>query len=288
LRYCEPRLIYPICNAFSLATLLMHDRLHGTGFSTDRIDQMGQAFHKHRYLRPDNRFLAARGPLKTFMGPSVGNDGVMSYLRENLVRIEGDDVKIDATGWETLDPGNYSRGTGVNRVSVMAAAKEFGDDELADALEISLDKRYKVVRQNGARAYTGISSWAGRAGGPGGYRRMGAGSAIRQIAMPRRNTGTRRRSQAGEPRRRRPRRRRTRPASAPAPGAVRRARTESVCRLGGRRRRPAASAPRRSGSTGPQCNRSSTLRCNRCDVIMADRPAPEIPIPRSPAGASAW
>jgi len=27
-------------------------------------------------------------------------------LRENLVRIEGDDVKIDATGWETLDPGN--------------------------------------------------------------------------------------------------------------------------------------------------------------------------------------
>jgi hypothetical protein len=113
------------------------------------------------------------------MGPSVGNDGVMSYwldfampeqagktwenLREKLVQITDDDVKIKATNWETLDPGNYSPGTGMSRVSVMAAAKEHGDDELAAALEMSLDKRYRVVRKNGARAYTGISSW-GNAG----------------------------------------------------------------------------------------------------------------------------
>lgn len=176
---CEPRLIYPMCNAFSLATLLMHDRMHGTDFSADRVEQMAQAYRKHRYLRRDNRFIAARGPLKFFMGPSVGNDGVMSFwlhysmpeqaektwtnLREKLIRIEGDDVKMDATSWELIDPGNYSRGTGMSRVSVMAAAKEFGDDEMADALEGSLDRRYQTVRQNGARAYTGISSW-GNAG----------------------------------------------------------------------------------------------------------------------------
>ena len=176
---CEPRLIYPMCNAFSLATLLMHDRLHGTDLSEDRIDQMTQALRTHRYLRPDNRFLAARGPLKFFMGPSVGNDGVMSFwlhfsmpeqarktwenLRANLIRLEGDDVKIDATAWEIIDPGNYTRGTGMSRVSVMAAAKEFGDDEMADALEVSLDKRYETVHRDGARAYTGISSW-GNAG----------------------------------------------------------------------------------------------------------------------------
>ena len=34
---------------------------------------------------------------------------------------------------------------------------------MADALEASLNKRYKTVRNNGARAYTGISSW-GNAG----------------------------------------------------------------------------------------------------------------------------
>ena len=146
---CEPRLIYPMCNAFSLSTLLVHDRLHGTDFSADRVEQMAQAFQAHKYLRPDNRFLAARGPLKFYMGPSVGNDGVMSYwlhfampeqssktwenLRDNLIRVTDDDVKIEATPWETLDPGNYSRGTGMSRVSVMAAAKEHGDDELADA-----------------------------------------------------------------------------------------------------------------------------------------------------------
>jgi len=176
---CEPRLIYPMCNAFSLSALIMHDRLHGTDFSADRTEQMARAYRTHRYLRRDNRFMAARGPLKFFMGPSVGNDGVMSYwlnfampeqagktwsnLRENLVRITDDDVRIEATSWETIDPGNYSRGTGMSRVSVMAAAKEHGDPELADALEASLDKRYPTARSNGARAYTGISSW-GNAG----------------------------------------------------------------------------------------------------------------------------
>ena len=66
---CEPRLIYPMCNAFSLSALIMHDRLHGTDFSADRTEQMAQAYRKHDYLRPDNRFMAARGPLKFFMGP---------------------------------------------------------------------------------------------------------------------------------------------------------------------------------------------------------------------------
>ena len=176
---CEPRLIYPMCNAFSLSTLLIHDRLHGTDYGADRTEQMAQAYLTHKYLRPDNRFMAARGPLKFFMGPSVGNDGVMSFwlnfampdqavktwenLRANLIRIEDDDVKLNATSWEVIDPGNYSRGTGMSRVSVMASAKEHGDNEMADALEVSLDKRYKTVRQNGARAYTGISSW-GNAG----------------------------------------------------------------------------------------------------------------------------
>ena len=176
---CEPRLIYPMCNAFSLSSLLIHDRLYGTDYGADRVEQMADAYQTHHYLRPDNRFMAARGPLKFSMGPSVGNDGVMSFwlhfpmpdqaaktwenLRTNLVRIKGDDVKIDATEWERIDPGNYSRGTGMSRVSIMAAAKEFGDNELADALEMSIDKRYKTVRQNGARAYTGISSW-GNAG----------------------------------------------------------------------------------------------------------------------------
>lgn len=176
---CEPRLIYPMCNAFALSTLPMHDRLHGTDFTADRIDRMRSAFRRHKYLRNDGRFISARGPLKIFMGPAVGNDAVMAYwlhftmpdqsersweiVRDRLVHIESDDVRIEATLWETLDPGNYTRGDGMSRVSVMAAAKEFGDDELADAMEASLDKRYQIVRRQGARAYAGISSW-GNAG----------------------------------------------------------------------------------------------------------------------------
>lgn len=176
---CEPRLIYPMCNAFSLSTLLVHDRLHGTHYGDDRVEQMSRALVKHKYLRPDNRFLACRGPLTFSMSPSVGNDGVMSFwlnfpmpeqatktwenLRANLIRFDGDDVKMDATSWEIIDPGNYSGGTGMSRVSVMASAKEHGDDEMAAALERSLDKRYKTIRQDGVRAYTGISGW-GNAG----------------------------------------------------------------------------------------------------------------------------
>ena len=68
---CEPRLIYPMCNAFSLSTLLAHDRLHGTDYSADRVEQMAQAFLDHRYLRPDNRFPGLSGPVQFYMGPSV-------------------------------------------------------------------------------------------------------------------------------------------------------------------------------------------------------------------------
>jgi hypothetical protein len=172
---CEPRFIYPMCNTFSLNTLLMHDRMHGTDFTADRIDRMRQAFRRHKYLRKDGRFLSGTGPLKLQIPAAVGNDAVMAYwlhftmpeqaarswkiLRDKLVRIEDDDVKIEANLLDTLDVGNYSRGDGMSRASLMCAANEFGDSELAGAVEASLDKRYKVVRRNGARAYAGISSW---------------------------------------------------------------------------------------------------------------------------------
>ena len=139
-----------MCNAFSLSTLLIHDRLHGTDFRAGRVDQMAQAFREHRYLRPDNRFMAARGPLKFAMGPSVGNDGVMSYwlnfampeqagktwdnLRRNYIHVTDDDVKIDATAWrrwtgQLLRRDRSEPGLGDGR------SQEHGDDELADAME---------------------------------------------------------------------------------------------------------------------------------------------------------
>ena len=157
----------------------MHDRLHGTDFTADRIDRMLQALRRHKYLRKDGRFISGAGPLKLQIGPAVGNDAVMAnwlhltmpeqaarawqMLRDKLVRIEADDVKIEATLLDTLDVGNYSRGDGMSRASLMCAANEFGDPELADAVEASLDKRYKVVRRNGAQAYAGISSWGNAA-----------------------------------------------------------------------------------------------------------------------------
>jgi Linalool dehydratase/isomerase len=76
---CEPRFIYPMCNTFSLNTLLMHDRLHGTDFTADRIDRMLQALRRHKYLRKDGRFISGAGPLKLQIGPAVGNDAVMAY-----------------------------------------------------------------------------------------------------------------------------------------------------------------------------------------------------------------
>jgi hypothetical protein len=176
---CEPRLIYPMCNAFAISGLLMHDRLHGSELTGDLVQRMRESLFANRYLGQDGRFVSCRGPLRFALPPAVGNDAILSYwlhaampdisertwgvIREKFLTIAEDDAKLRTELFDGLDPGNYARGDAMTRAVVVATANEMGDTEAALAVERTLDERYEIVRQDGARRYRGLSTLANAA-----------------------------------------------------------------------------------------------------------------------------
>jgi len=176
---CEPRLIYPMCNAFAISGLLMHDRLHGSVLTADLVEQMRESLVVNKYLRPDGRFVSCRGPMRFSLPPAVGNDAIVSYwfhatmpevsertwsvIRERFLKIADDDVKLRTELFDGLDPGNYARGDAMTRATVIATANEMGDSEAARAVESTLNERHEIIRQGGARRFDGLSTLANAA-----------------------------------------------------------------------------------------------------------------------------
>ena len=71
---------------------------------------------------------------------------------------QDDPANIPHSSWDRVDPGNYMPVDGFARAALTACAVEFGDDELAEALDGSFDKY--LVEQDGARRYKRISMWS--------------------------------------------------------------------------------------------------------------------------------
>lgn len=83
--------------------------------------------------------------------PTQGRDG----RRRRLIR-------LDTPRWDTLDFGNYRPRAGApfTLAALLAAAREVGDDEAADALERTLEHRNAFEERHGARRLAGVSTWA--------------------------------------------------------------------------------------------------------------------------------
>jgi hypothetical protein len=177
---CEPRLIYPMCNAYAINSLRMHDRLHGTAFTGDLVDKLRVSYSENGWLTDDDRFVAckSRGGRK-IVGPVLFHDGVMvawinavmpdiarrtwSAMRAQFFDVADGTIEFKGPPRiESLDFGNYKivKGDSFTRTSAMVAAREMGDDAVADALDESVEERYKTVWRNGARRHDGLSNWS--------------------------------------------------------------------------------------------------------------------------------
>lgn len=177
---CEPHLIYPMCNAFAMNTLVMHDKLHGTELTGDIVERVQDDYTRFGYLTKDGRFLAGKGPLGVKFPAVVANDSIMSYwlhptmpeqaerswrlVRDRFIKVGDYEAEVQKMHLgERIDVGSYLRGDAMTRAVTMCAAAEHGDAEAAAGLERSLDSRHEIVRQDGARKYKGASVWANAA-----------------------------------------------------------------------------------------------------------------------------
>lgn len=193
---CEPNWIYTACNAFGINTLLVSDRLHGTGYAAEMIDSYRHAVDVE-FLTADGRVTAIRSSRLGVTIPSLtstqADAGTALFLCASLpdiaqrtwalVRTElvksGDDgrPKIELRGWDKIDVGNYKISDIAPHAMCSAVAREMGDEEAFSMLKAAMDAKFTPETRDGALSYNGSviangMALLGRFGRPGGFRDM--------------------------------------------------------------------------------------------------------------------
>lgn len=197
---CEPHLIYPMCNTFAFNTLLMHDRLHHTELTGDLVERVRESYDRDGWRRNDGRFVAGRiEKIKMPILPaSIAHDAVMAYwlhaampdlaqrtwemVAREFLREDNHRFQVKTRWWDKLDFGNYRRTQGhiFTRAMLTHTAREMGDETTAIGIERELEQTSEVVRQHGARRFTGVSMM-----GNGIYAmaRFGRASSMRNLIL---------------------------------------------------------------------------------------------------------
>lgn len=173
---CEPNWIYPLCNHYGMAVLAAHDHLFGTDhvcrllphwrekLETEFTDSAGTPIGlRSRHLGLEFPFPVWEADLSRFtncFAPHLAQHQWAIARKEIEPRL-----KANADGQRRInlpgpgaDPGNYGIGHGVGYCSHLIAAREFGDDEIAEAAQLSLDEDCGLETKDGIRRYLKASN----------------------------------------------------------------------------------------------------------------------------------
>jgi hypothetical protein len=173
---CEPNWIYPLCNHYGMAALAAHDHLFGTGhvrrqlprwldkLETEFTDSAGTPIGlRSRHLGLEFPFPVWEADLSRFtniFAPSLAQRQWAIARKEIEPRLKANargKLRINLLG-PGADPGNYGIGHGVGYCGHLIAAREFGDDEIADAAQRSLDEDCGLEQKDGIRRYLKASN----------------------------------------------------------------------------------------------------------------------------------
>lgn len=186
----EPNWIYPISNHFGLAGLVAHDAL----FGTHHLDELRERW----FSALDNEFTDEAGtmvvlrssftglkvPLPSFDLPTTPLLNAIAPERawklwaicrselRNRIQTEGGVARFKTRG-RGFDWGNYRRSQGGLYATILATAREFGDDDTAQAAQASLDQDCGRTFENGVISYKGLSNLANVSAAVGVFRNCG-------------------------------------------------------------------------------------------------------------------
>ena len=188
---CEPNWMYPICNHYGMTSLAVHDRLFGTDyvarFLPSWLDKLDTEF-----TDASGSIIGLRSQLTGFEFPfPTGESGYASFAHcfsadrarrlWAIARKEiGPAIHADESGkarvslpGRGLDAGNYSFNHTAAFGSIMMAAREFGETEIADAAQRSLDADCRLEVVGGVRRYLAGSNLANISAATGRLMRTG-------------------------------------------------------------------------------------------------------------------
>ena len=165
---CEPNWLFNMCNMSGMVALRLHDSIYGTSY----FDEIAERFEKvidDEFTTLDGRVIAIRSSRLGFTIPILtspmadsaysmwGNavdfvsaQRAWNILRNDLIRIHADgSLDIDMKVWDTTDTGNYKKSKLGCYATLCLSAREFGDRELLEALERTIEKEYPKVTEDG-------------------------------------------------------------------------------------------------------------------------------------------
>jgi hypothetical protein len=180
---CEPNWVYPVCNMYGMSALAVHDRLYGTTYIKDLLpawldmlekeftDGKGSLYGLRSYWTGlAMPFYAGEAGFAFFadvFSPELGRR-LWAIGRKELGFFIGKDAEgkprltlpREALSFlDKIDPGNYRPGSLFAYVAILISAREFGDEELAEAALRAMDQDCGLSR-NGVACYTKGSNLA--------------------------------------------------------------------------------------------------------------------------------
>lgn len=188
---CEPNWAYPICNYIGFNGLIAMDAVRGTNHADDLRDQWLEALDTE-FTDESGSIVGLRSTLTGFRFPFPGGElGFVNYQETidphrawrmwAIARTELEAILTQAQDGQPrtalpgrgFDFGNYRSGFGGAYAAIMAAAREFGDDDLAAAAQRALDEDCALAIEGGIRRYSKMSNLSNISAVIGQIRRRG-------------------------------------------------------------------------------------------------------------------
>lgn len=200
---CEPNWSYTMCNPFGLNTLLLNDRLFGTGFAQRLTPDYRRALMQE-FMTPDGHFVPLRSMLWGINIPGLTldvNDAMAIYLHHPGL------PDVAETTWEMLrqrrfrpgekfpfevkrrgrtDIGNYRSSTLGPYSALMMAAQELGDREVYRALQDCVAEHCPSHIEEGELVYAHASNFTSFMLAIARFSRPGAFHDLVNLGMPQR------------------------------------------------------------------------------------------------------
>lgn len=175
---CEPNWLYSACNHFGLGSVAVFDRLLGTDHTARIFPRWLENLHTEM-TDPAGEVIALRSTYTGFEFKFVGSSALYGYLAlpfaperaweqwtqsrmmlKHAIVPGADGVPRLMFPGRGFDTGYYRPGHGASYAGVANFAREFGDEELAQAAFRALDLDCGRTEEGGVLSYRGMSNSA--------------------------------------------------------------------------------------------------------------------------------
>jgi hypothetical protein len=175
---CEPNWIYLFCNTTGANAIRAYDAVHGTA----RWEPLAERFERlvaQEFTRPNGDIVEMRSTYTGFTPPfeerAISNvnvatglhplcreraEGLWWMTRDRIVdHIDSSTAQLRHEDIRAFDPGNRKRTRGFMFGVLLHGAREFGDPQVARAVEDAVEQTLESSRADGVLSYEDVSIW---------------------------------------------------------------------------------------------------------------------------------